>query len=172
MKKILIAGLGNPGEKYAIFRHNVGARTVEEFETRGIAASGVKIYLPIVFMNESGSALKPLLSRDKISLEKFLVVHDDTDIFFGKLKLSFGSGSAGHRGVDSIIRALGTKNFWRLRMGVQPVKVDSQGGVYAPRHIRADELVLKPFSREEEKELPKIIEGAIEAMGAWVDKNA
>jgi PTH1 family peptidyl-tRNA hydrolase len=163
MKKVLIAGLGNPGAEFEMFRHNIGARIVKAFiGTRKIDPQ-IKIYLPTTFfMNESGKALGPLLKKEKIMPRRLLVVHDDADIFFGKFKLSFGSRSAGHRGVESIIQALGTKDFWRLRIGIQP-----KG---ASRHIRAEELVLKPFSPEEEAELPNIIAGAFGAIEAWLDK--
>jgi PTH1 family peptidyl-tRNA hydrolase len=163
MTKVLIAGLGNPGEKYETFRHNVGARIVAEFIKGKILSERIKIYLPSVFMNESGRALKALIAKEKIAPRRLLAVHDDSDIFFGKFKLSFGSRSAGHRGAESVIQSLDTKDFWRLRIGIQPIG--------APRHIRADDLVLKPFSAAEEAELPRIIEAAVGAIEAWVDKT-
>jgi PTH1 family peptidyl-tRNA hydrolase len=182
MTKVLIAGLGNPGEKYETFRHNVGARIVSEFIKGKILAERIKIYLPSVFMNESGRALKALLAKEKIAPRRLLAVHDDSDIFFGKFKLSFGSRSAGHRGAESVIQSLDTKDFWRLRIGIQPAPHQNPeqelsgkrgtGQVGALRHIRADDLVLKPFSAAEEAELPRIIEAAVGAIEAWVEKNA
>jgi PTH1 family peptidyl-tRNA hydrolase len=186
MTKVLIAGLGNPGEKYETFRHNVGARIVAEFIKGKILSERIKIYLPSVFMNESGRALKALITKEKIAPRRLLAVHDDSDIFFGKFKLSFGSRSAGHRGAESVIQSLDTKDFWRLRIGIQPAPHQNPeqelsavygagkhgtGQVGALRHIRADDLVLKPFSAAEEAELPRIIEAAAGAIEAWVEKT-
>jgi PTH1 family peptidyl-tRNA hydrolase len=186
MTKVLIAGLGNPGEKYEMLRHNVGARIVSEFIKGKILAERIKIYLPSVFMNESGQALKALITKEKIAPRRLLAVHDDSDIFFGKFKLSFGSRSAGHRGAESVIQSLDTKDFWRLRIGIQPAPHQSPeqelsavygagkhgtGQVGVLRHIRADDLVLKPFSAAEEAELPRIIEAVAGAIEAWVEKN-
>jgi PTH1 family peptidyl-tRNA hydrolase len=167
MKK-LIAGLGNPGDEYRMMRHNVGSRIVAAFAEGRDLPPDVKILLPTTPMNESGKAIRPLMVKNGIEPKRLLVVHDDADISFGKFKLSFGSRSAGHRGVESVIQALGTKDFWRLRIGIQPVPTAASGP--APRHVRADELVLKPFTPQEEAELPRIIEAAIGAIQAWVEK--
>lgn len=181
MNRVLIAGLGNPGEKYAATRHNIGARIVTAFAGERNFPGSIKVYLPrkeflrglpAVFMNESGRAVKSILGKEQILPVKLLTVHDDADIFFGKFKLSFGSRSAGHRGAESVIQALGTKDFWRLRIGIQPASSGAEGPVGAPRHVRADDLVLKPFSPAEEAELPRIIEAAVGAIEAWVEKNS
>lgn len=159
----LIAGLGNPGKEYELTRHNVGSRIVRAFSEKTAISNGVIVALPMVFMNESGKAILSLMKRDRIAPRQLMVVHDDADIAFGKFKFSFGSRSAGHKGAESVINALGTKDFWRLRIGIQPIGI--------PRHIRADDLVLKPFSLQEEAELSRIIEGVIGAIEAWVEKS-
>ncbi len=161
MKK-LIFGLGNPGKEYQMLRHNIGARVVSIFKKDKNIFEDVVIALPTTFVNESGKAVKSLMEKYKIPANFLLLVHDDSDIAFGKFKLSFGSRSAGHRGVESVINSLGTKDFWRLRIGIQP-----QGYSH---HIKAEELVLKPFRPEEENELPRIIEAAIAAIEAWIEK--
>lgn len=170
MKK-LIVGLGNPGEEYQMMRHNIGSRTVAAFAAGRAHSADLKVALPTTFMNESGKAIKPLLAKNGIEPKHLLIVHDDADIAFGKFKLSFGSRSAGHRGVESVIRWLGTKDFWRLRIGIQPAPTAASGPATAPYHVRADELVLKPFRPEEEAELPRIIEAAMGAIEAWIEKT-
>lgn len=159
----LIVGLGNPGVRYQMTRHNIGSRVAAAFMQERKSSPNAKVALPTTAMNESGKAVKLLMAQYKVAPKALLLVHDDADIAFGKFKLSFGSRSAGHRGVESVIRALGTKDFWRLRIGIQPAD--------ARRHVRAEELVLKPFTSAEEAELPRIIEGAIGAIEAWIEKT-
>lgn len=183
MEKIsrkLIVGLGNPGKEYELMRHSIGRRAAAAFVEASEAgpdwtgskklnadfvemdpsAAKFVIAIPRVFMNESGKAVKQLSKYFGVEPRHILVLHDDADIIFGKLKLSFGSRSAGHRGAESVIRALGTKDFWRLRIGIQPVA--------AERHIRAEELVLQPFSSAEAAKLSDIVETAIGAIRAWI----
>ena len=133
-----IAGLGNPGEEYENTRHNTGRIVVEAFcnkqkfdefkedkktnslKTEGkIGKSKILCLLPETFMNKSGSALKKVTASKK-KAEKLIVVHDDIDLILGKFKISFGKGSAGHKGVESVMRAVGTKDFYRVRVGVSP----------------------------------------------------
>jgi len=173
----LIVGLGNPGKEYEAVRHSIGRRVVMElgsaFDDNGWSQkpdllsdiknkNNILLALPTTFMNESGKAVGRIVGFYKIKPANVLVIHDDSDIPFGKIKLSFGSRSAGHRGVESVIKALGTKDFWRLRLGIQPKS--------SPRHVRPDELVLKPFFVEEEKEISEIIKAAISASKAWLEK--
>jgi len=108
---------------------------------------------PQTFMNDSGLAVKKLLSNVNCQLSNVIVVHDDIDIELGKLKISKDSGAGGHKGVESIINTLGTKDFIRLKIGV------------AADDKLAEEVVLKKFTPEEQKMLKLIIEktsGAIE----------
>lgn len=159
----LIVGLGNPGKEYQLTRHNIGSRVVAAFARGRALPPSVSVALPTTYMNESGKAIKSLIAQAGIAPKFLLVVHDDADIVFGKFKLSFGSRSAGHRGVESVIQELGTKEFWRLRIGIQPRD--------ARRHVRAEELILKPFTPQEEAELPRIMEAAIGAIEAWIQKT-
>jgi len=90
-------------------------------------------------MNESGCELVNLVEQKNISLDRLIIVHDDIDIPLGKFKLQKNRGSAGHKGVDSIVSSLGTKDFWRLRVGVgRPKDVDG-----------SEDYVLEKFSKEE-----------------------
>ncbi|MEZ5176453.1 MAG: aminoacyl-tRNA hydrolase [Acidimicrobiia bacterium] len=133
----LIVGLRNPGSGYDRTRHNIGSVAVARFldehgldlkrARQGIRAdiaetnlSGNRIVVtvPRTFMNESGQAVAPLVKYFGIAAARMLVVHDDIDVPFGKLKVTDGGGHGGHNGVRSIIGSLGFDDFWRLKIGV------------------------------------------------------
>lgn len=131
----LLVGLGNPGKKYAGTRHNVGFRVVDLvaerlnigieknkfsslFEMVKIGEYDVCIVKPQTFMNLSGQAVQGFASYYKVDPEDVLVVHDDIDLPFAKLRIAVSSGSGGHNGVSSIIEHLGTNAFYRLKIGV------------------------------------------------------
>ena len=134
---ILIVGLGNPGEKFEKTWHNLGKETLENLAKNSNFSSfkenkkkkfsfsqkevfGQKIILAksMTYMNESGEAVKNLLSFLKLKPKNLWLIHDDLDIPLGKLKISKNRSSAGHKGVESIINYLGTKNFVRFRVGL------------------------------------------------------
>lgn len=134
----LIVGLGNPGEEYQNTRHNTGRMLVERFskqknfsewkkskKTKALESNGavgkkkVTAILPETFMNKSGLAVQAYL-KNKKEIERLVVLYDDMDLPLGKFKISFGRSSGGHRGVDSIIKSLKTKDFVRVRVGVSP----------------------------------------------------
>jgi PTH1 family peptidyl-tRNA hydrolase len=131
----LIAGLGNPGGAYAETFHNTGMQFVSyaldqyaENTQWKKHSSGFFVYAkcdryifvtPLVFMNESGSALLCALSFFKIPPEKMVVIHDDADIHIGSYKIDYDRSAAGHRGILDIIRVLGTQSFWRIRIGIR-----------------------------------------------------
>ncbi|OHA19401.1 MAG: hypothetical protein A3C08_00195 [Candidatus Taylorbacteria bacterium RIFCSPHIGHO2_02_FULL_47_18] len=110
-----IVGLGNPGEKYEQTRHNAGRMAV--LALKDVSA---RIITPDTFMNKSGEAVKPLIKNAK-QAEKLVVVHDDLDVPFGTFKISFNKSSGGHKGVESIIRAVKTQAFTRIRIGISPI---------------------------------------------------
>jgi len=135
----IIVGLGNPGEEYEHTRHNIGRLAVDAFArandlslwdedknahahyVRGaIGKHKVELLLPDTFMNKSGSAVLYAKTKHKCKPENIIVVHDDIDLPFGKMRISIGRGSGGHRGVDSIAHSLKTKDFVRIRIGVSP----------------------------------------------------
>jgi peptidyl-tRNA hydrolase, PTH1 family len=140
----IIVGLGNPGEEYAHTRHNAGRMALEyacdqknigEWKedkkanatiARGmIEKSTAVLVLPDTFMNKSGSAVAKYVKSVKAA-EKLVVVYDDLDLPLGKMKMSFDRGSGGHKGIESIARALKTKAFWRIRIGVSPTTVSGK----------------------------------------------
>jgi PTH1 family peptidyl-tRNA hydrolase len=126
----LIVGLGNFGEKYQRNRHNLGFIILDnyiypekyEYNSKNnsyiFKKDGIIFAKPKSYMNTSGEEVSKLCSYFQVSPSELLVIHDDLDIDFGKLKLQSGSSDAGHNGVKDIIRALGTKDFYRLRFGI------------------------------------------------------
>ena len=174
---ILIIGLGNPGEKYKNTRHNIGNMVVKKFaETfdfpefkinknfkANISKRGeIILSLPNTFMNESGIAVKLLNSKFQILNSNLWVVHDDLDLSFGKIKISRDCSSAGHKGVQSIIDNLKTKNFVRFRVGIAPSQ---------EKFIDVNKFVLKKFPKSEQKNLQKIIELTIRAISVALESD-
>lgn len=151
----LIVGLGNPGPKYQKTRHNIGQRVVDALAGGGLP---VKLFKPTSFMNDCGPEINEQLHLYKISPAGLLVIHDELDLPFGETKLQFDISSAGHHGVESLIDALGTTAFWRLRVGVGP-----RGGV------PGEQFVLERFSDVEERNIPKVIEEAITKVRTWLE---
>lgn len=146
---LLIVGLANPGSEYEGSRHNVGGDTVRQVVARRggtfklearqraqsvtlrTARGPVTLAVPITFMNESGSALPPLLRRTSIDdVANLIVVHDELDLEPGRLQLKFGGGLAGHNGLRSIAQTLGTQDFARLRIGIGKPPRKEQGADY------------------------------------------
>lgn len=171
MKTILLAGLGNPGKKYAKTRHNAGFMFADYFfekyrEEFGFSdwkldkklkseisvgkCPGNKIILlkPQTFMNLSGEAVAAAKKYYKLKIENIFVAHDDIDLLLGKYKISVNSSSAGHNGAQNIIDLLGTKNFARIRIGVENRK---------DRKIATEKYVLGRFTAAEMKTISKIL---------------
>jgi len=154
----LIVGLGNFGEKYSNNRHNLGFLILdkhifpEKFEYNSknnsyiFKKNGVIFSKPKSFMNTSGEEVAKLCSFFQIKPEEILVIHDDIDLDFGKIKIQIGSSDAGHNGVKDIIRALGTKDFYRLRFGV---------GRPSNHQTPVDSFVLSDFLPHEKEEIEK-----------------
>ncbi len=171
----LIAGLGNPGRQYKHTRHNIGFLVVDRLAERlGLSFSrlqlralvtdgryaGQRILLakPHTYMNDSGQAVGALVRFYKVPLENLIVAHDDVDLPFGTLRIRPGGGSAGQKGVASIIASLGTQDFPRLRMGVGRPSGSKAAAAY----------VLQEFSRADIELLPEVLGRAAEAVLAFV----
>lgn len=148
---IIIVGLGNPGKKYEKTRHNVGQRVIDELAKRKVRK--FTIAKPQTFMNNSGKAVKALVNFYKTKSDNLWVIHDDIDLPIGTFRTCQGRGSAGHKGVESIIKELKTKGFNRIRIGIQPK---------AGKPKQVDKFVLQNFTKEEEKILKEIIQQVIE----------
>jgi PTH1 family peptidyl-tRNA hydrolase len=149
--KILIVGLGNPGKKYEKTRHNIGFRVIDELEKQ-IFDFDTFLLKPDNYMNNSGRAIKKYLTYNKISPKDLIVIHDDIDLPFETVKVSKDSSSAGHKGVQSIIDTLGTKDFTRIRIGIKPT---------IERKQETEKFVLENFTKDEEKQLSGIIKKAV-----------
>lgn len=155
---IVIVGLGNPGKEYEATRHNAGRAVAallvkeEGFDdlvlnkaAKALVAKGavegenVTIVLPETMMNLSGKAVTAFVKSPKAA-KQLLVIHDDLDLPLGTIKMVFGRGSGGHKGVESIMRAIKTKDFARLRIGISPKK---SGPAFAGASAGKDEKVIK-----------------------------
>lgn len=157
MASFLIVGLGNPGEQYEHTRHNAGRDAV-----RALTEVPAKLLTPDTFMNKSGEAVKLFVKNAK-QAERLVVIHDDLDLPFGSFKISFNKSAGGHKGVESIINAIKTQAFTRIRIGISPTtpsgtlkKPKGEGAV--ERHILGK---FKPAELSELKKLYKKINEAI-----------
>lgn len=166
----LIVGLGNPRKKFQETRHNVGHMLVAAFSKQLTANSKKKAASSkpkavcrktTVFMNDSGKEVKELLTSNHLPFTSLLVVHDDMDLPLGKFKLQFGRSAAGHKGVQSIIDALGTKDFWRLRIGIGK----------PPGGVEGEKYVLQPFSKEELAKVEEIFPKVEEVVVRWIKES-
>jgi PTH1 family peptidyl-tRNA hydrolase len=176
----IIVGLGNPGKKFEKTRHNLGFIVLDRFSRKNkfpkfemkreflaeisekkILKEKIILAKPQTFMNNSGLAVKRILEKLRTFnigplTSNLWVIHDDLDIPFGKIKISFGRGSAGHKGVQSIINEIGTKNFVRFRIGIKPnSKFKMQN---AKLKFKIQNFVLEKFNKNEEKILKEVIE--------------
>ncbi len=147
----LIVGLGNPGEKYKNNRHNVGHVVVDSLSKRKLPKDLV-IKKTDVFMNESGEFVKKLVEQYKLNTSDLWIIHDDLDIPLGSHKIQFAKGPKDHNGLLSIEEKLGTKDFWRVRIGVDNRKDEPFD------FAQGKEYVLQDFTDEEKGVLDKVID--------------
>ena len=174
---LLVVGLGNPGENYARTRHNVGfmvadvlaARLGSKFKTHKrsgaeivtgrLAGHAVVLAKPRCYMNESGRQVWPLAKFYSVPPADIIVIHDELDIDFGRIRLKLGGGEGGHNGLRSIAAALGTKDFQRVRIGIgrPPGRKDPAA------------FVLETFSATERAEVPTICEQAADATALLIE---
>ena len=155
----LIVGLGNLGKKYEKTRHNIGFRVIDDLECKAFN-NDVVLLKPESFMNNSGRTVQEYLAYYKIPASNLIVIHDDIDLLFGAVKISKDSSSAGHKGVQSIIDTIKTKDFTRIRIGIKPLLRQGSGG-QAAHEIDTTKFVLKNFSQDEEEKIPEIIKKAV-----------
>lgn len=191
---IIIFGLGNPGRKFYKTRHNVGFQVVDKFKIenefsnwrgrkkdfKALISEGKinnkKIILakPQTFMNDSGKAVKLLTNFYKITRPGLVVItrpglvviHDDIDLLLGKIKISKGRGSAGHKGVQSIINEIGAKDFIRFRVGIRPESCN-----FSTIVENVGEFVLQEFTRNEQKIIKETIEKTCQALDFMISKG-
>jgi peptidyl-tRNA hydrolase, PTH1 family len=186
----LIVGLGNPGPKYQLTRHNIGFLFIDALvevlagqrqyksEFKGetqkikIADEQVIVCKPQTFMNHSGESVQPLLKFYNMSTEDLLVVHDEVDIPYAQMKFQFKRGHGGHNGIRNVHQMLGTDAYARLRLGVgRPPVFVNDAGEKVRSSMETHEWVLANFSKEESKKLPEFLEQAIRGAELWVAKG-
>jgi PTH1 family peptidyl-tRNA hydrolase len=171
----LIVGLGNPGREYRQNRHNIGFRAIDHLaqvwgiplgnvRNKALIGQGIKgevriiLVKPQTFMNLSGQSVASLLRFYKIPQEKLLVIYDDLDLSPGTLRLRENGGSAGHKGMTSIIEQLGSNAFPRLRLGIgRP-----------PGRLPVENYVLQNFSEKEEELLSSLADRVVEAVDVFI----
>ncbi len=173
---LMVVGLRNPGPEYEGTRHNVGFAVAERLADRmgrplGRAPSKVRaavsklgppgpaaiLVVPMLYMNESGRVVRAALDYWKVAPGDLLVVHDDIDLQFGRLRLQVGGGSGGHNGIRSVERSLSTREFSRLKVGIgRP-----------PGQMDPADFVLRRFSKAEAAEAAVLVEEAADVVEAW-----
>jgi PTH1 family peptidyl-tRNA hydrolase len=165
-KSLLIVGLGNPGKEYDGTRHNVGFLCLDEFARKNdfeswVNKTDMKCHLavktvgdtrvilckPQTFMNLSGEAVQAVFHFYKLSLDQVVVVHDEIDVDFGQLRMRVGGSSAGHNGIKSVTKMLGSEDYGRVRLGIGPK---------TPAQIDSADFVLQKFNTSEQANLPKL----------------
>ena len=174
---VLVVGLGNPGPNYARTRHNVGFMVVDrlaqrigstfkvhkrsgaELATGRLAGRPVLLARPRTYMNESGRQVGPLAKFYSVPADGIIVVHDDLDLDFSRIRLKLGGGEGGHNGLRSIASTLGTRDFHRVRIGIgrPPGRKDPAA------------FVLEPFSAGEGAEVPAVGEQAADAVELLIE---
>ena len=173
-----VVGLGNPGQKYAKTRHNVGFLVLEKlsqvwdiplsregFSSRygkgRVGEEEVLLLLPMTYMNLSGRAVREVFHYYRLSLEDLLVVSDDLHLPLGRLRFRPRGSSGGQKGLQSIIDALGSQDFPRLRIGIGPV----------PGGVKWEDFVLSPFGEKEWEVVMALEDVAVRGISTWVEEG-
>lgn len=175
----LVIGLGNLGKQYEQTRHNIGFMVVDALRDKlnaapwqysskfraDISKVGVDTILvkPNTFMNDSGKSVSTVAHFHKVSGDRLLVVHDDLDLVLGEYKIQKGKGPKDHNGIKSVERELGTRDFIRVRVGV-----DSRG---ITRSESGEEYVLKPISTSERGAIDSVIAQVSQAVADMITKH-
>ena len=176
---IIIIGLGNPGEQYKNTRHNVGFIAVDEFAKKNnfpefklqkksnaliseniMGTEAVVLAKPQTFMNESGKSVKQLTAHTEEKMANLVIIHDDIDLPVGKIKIIKDRGSAGHKGVESIIKAIGNDGLIRIRIGIG-----------SENKQEAIKIVLKNFSKDEQSLIDQAIQKTVEALNLFITEG-
>lgn len=176
----IVCGLRNPGSEYEGTRHNLGYEVISVLAARldtklkrgplrvraelarvpnkDLDGRDLLLAVPNSYVNESGRVVKSILSYFKSAIADLLVVHDDIDLAFGRLRIQEDGGSGGHNGIRSIEASLGTREFWRLKMGVgRP-----------PGNQDPAEFVLRKFSKADRAEADLLVQDAVDVVERWL----
>lgn len=191
----LLVGLGNPGEKYKGIRHNLGFILLDEY-VRKLNSGECKLEKkfkaeilklvkkplreqddgeqiifakPQTYMNNSGMAVFALANYYKVKPEDIIIIHDELDLPLGKIKVRIGGAAAGHHGVESIMEALGTDQFIRVRLGIGNLK--TQSSEHKISHVSAEKFVLEPFMHSEKSKVKHMLKQALKALDIILEKG-
>jgi len=168
--EFLIVGLGNPGEEYENTPHNLGFMVIDRLAGShairvsrkenmslvglgGIAGKRVAVAKPQTFMNLSGPAVKGLLERYELKPDRLIVVYDELDLPWGSMRIRLKGSAAGHNGVKSLISSLGTNEFTRIRIGIDPGSP-----------VKGEQFVLAPFKRAQKQDVEDTVVRAADAV--------
>lgn len=185
----LILGIGNPDQEYQETRHNIGFKILEKlakkieaddfindpkskalfvngvFEREGKKKIQVLLAEPQTYVNKSGEAVSALVKKNKIKAQDVIIIQDDLDIPFGNVKLSFDKNSGGHRGIESIIKALKTKKFYRIRIGTGVRALDkARQQSDKKRDEFVKDFVLKKFTPSEKEEIKNLFKETLKRL--------
>lgn len=173
----LIAGLGNPGDKYTGTRHNLGFEVIDElrrkmelpqfetdkkFKSEISKNSGLILVKPLTFMNMSGMAVAPIAQYFKIAPEEVIIIHDELDLPLGHIKLRMGGSDAGHHGIESVIKLLGSEQFIRVRLGIGNWHAVS--GEHKHASFNAEKFVIEKFLPNEKSKVKALIKKSVKAV--------
>ncbi len=145
----LLIGLGNPGSKYIHNRHNAGYLFIDSIAT----LQNDKVFKTDTFMNDSGRFVKSAMSNKQCAINDLYIIHDDLDIPLGQYKIQLGVGPKVHNGVNNIEEVLGTKDFWRIRIGVDNREPQNR--------ILGEDYVLQNFNNDELISLNKVFDAIV-----------
>lgn len=170
-----VFGLGNPGLPYALTRHNIGFEVVDLYREvhrtrkKGRIEGSALVYCldnlvlakPMTYMNESGLAVRAVLDKHHIEPSEALIVYDDLDLILGRIRILAAGGAGSHNGMKSVIRALGTEDIPRLRIGIETETRQESGHDY----------VLSRFSKNEWNQVLPAVRNAVEAIDVFCNRG-
>lgn len=186
----LVVGLGNPGEKYQNTRHNLGfmlvdklakeidapawtySKNLQGFYTKvDVNGEQIELMKPATFMNQSGKSIAYAQDKhpEELKPEDIIIIHDDLDLVLGKIKVRMGGSGAGHHGVESVIKELGTDQFIRVRLGIGNER--SHSGEHKRNSFSAEKFVLEEFLPKEKSEVKQMIKQGMKALEIIFDSG-
>lgn len=180
----LIVGLGNPGDKFINTRHNLGFEVVDElrrkmdlpgfysdkkFKSEITKNSGLILVKPQTFMNMSGMAVSAIAQYFKVEPEEVIVIHDELDLPLGHIKIRLGGSDAGHHGIESVIKILGSEQFIRVRLGIGNWHAVS--GEHKHASFNAEKFVVEKFLPGEKSKVKAMVKRTVKAVEAIISEG-
>ncbi len=180
----LIVGLGNPGDKFKGTRHNLGFESAddlrrkfelgefhheEKFKAEIVKNSEIILVRPQTYMNLSGMAVGEIARYFKIDPQEIIVIHDELDLPVGHIKIRLGGSDAGHHGIESIIKELGTDQFIRVRLGIGNLRAIS--GEHKHASFNAEKFVIEQFLASETSKVKAMLKRSVKAVEAILSEG-